>query len=432
MEKIKTIKERLGVHEKSQHGLRGHVAVHVINKETGKKSLWYEDDNIIPISGYQWILMKMFNLKLDSVHDPESSYEDIGQDTSIIIPDLNNDNQLKIGVEPSKYSVITDDIPVDHFIQGFMVGNGGAGEDAISTKNTSYSFIKLRNPLPFQQTTVVEGLDPSLSGKYLGAYRQSDNVINYFIKKFDSRPHIYHNWWRDGQKWDYIDPVRQSDLGPGEQATPKTNRIETYAEVEMSIDTMNLDCLGVFKNTNNDSAAVINELGLVAFDAVPGERSMAEKIYSTKIKRVINLIFDNNRSETATDEIIALCNEIPNDLTQITALGQKNINAFVEIIEEIGGLSTISDEEYKTYQDKLCEVDEEGYPTNIGVEAFYNQSGTFINATDHFVEYLNSVEFKELTADEAQRIKLITYYTFKSIPLEENARILINYRIYAN
>ena len=82
--------------------------------------------------------------------------------------------------------------------------------------------------------------------------------------------------------------------------------------------------------------------------------------------------------------------------------------------------------DYTVFQDALDDT------TNIGVEAFYNQSGTFIYATDRFLEYLSADEFRNLTTDEAQRIKLITYYTFNAIPLQSNWKILINYRIYAN
>ena len=94
-----------------------------------------------------------------------------------------------------------------------MVGTGGSGEDAITTKNTDYSFINLRNPIPFQQTQIgstVSGLDSSIAGQYLGVYRQATGSTSksYYIKKFDGSPHIYHNWWRDGQKWDYLDPVQ--------------------------------------------------------------------------------------------------------------------------------------------------------------------------------------------------------------------------------
>lgn len=415
-----------------KHGIHGHVKIMLEHQETKERKLWYEDDNIIPISGMQWILMKMFGLHLDSVHDPSVKYENVGQDTSLIVPDLNEDSQLKIGKDPkglgdSGYNSIVDDIPSEHFIQGFLVGNGGAGEDAITTKNTDYSFIKLRNPIPFQQTTVTEGLDPSIAGKYLGVYRQTgSNEQSFYIKKFDDRAHIYHNWWRDGQRWDYLDPVGQDDLGPGPKSTPKTNRIETYAQVEMSIDTKNDDCIGYFKQAGNNQTAMINELGLVAFDTVPGERSILENCYNRMIKRIITIIFDNNRDENAGEETVALASDIFEILSNYAVpCGQENINSFADVM---GSLSNASPEniDWTTCQNSLC------LDTNIGVEAFYNQNGTFQYATDHFLEYLSSQAFYSLTTDEAERIKLITYYTFNSIPLEENWKVIINYRIYAN
>ena len=385
--------------------------------------------------------MKMFGLHLDSIHDPSIPYEDIGQDTSVIIPDLNDDNQLKIGRDPNAdptvepfngYTPIEDEIPCEHFIRGFLVGNGGSGEDAITTKNTDYSFIKLRNPIPFQQTTSDQGLDPSISDKYLGIYRQTGGSDkSYYIKKFDGKAHIYHNWWRDGQRWDYMDPVTQDDLGPDAKNTPKTNRIETYAQVEMSIDAKNDDCIGYFKHAGNNQAAVINELGLVAFDTIPGGRSIIEMLYQYKIKKLINLIFDNNRPASADEEVKALASEI--STTMVDQLGsfveQPNIYAFMTTMSTLASASTI---DYSEYQEELCAVDENQQPTNIGVQAFYNQNQTFQYATDKFLEYMASAEFASLSTDEAQRIKMITYYTFNSIPLQENWRILISYRIYAN
>jgi hypothetical protein len=73
--------------------------------------------------------------------------------------------------------------------------------------------------------------------------------------------------------------------------------------------------------------------------------------------------------------------------------------------------------------------------TNIEVNAFYNQSGEYQYETNKFMTYLNDTSdpsIAALTNSEAQRIKLITYYTFNSIPLEDNFEILIDYRIYAN
>lgn len=416
-----------------KHGLHGHVKIILENTETKERKLWYENSNTIVISGMQWILMKMFGLHLDSTHDPDIKYEDIGQDSSIIIPDLNNDDQLRIGKDPNKYSSISEDIPSTHFIQGFMIGNGGSGEDVITTKNTDYSFTNLRNPIPFQQTTSSDGLDPSIANKYLGVYRDPiRNEKNFYIKKFDERPHIYHNWWRDGQRWDYVDPVRQSDLGPNAQNTPKTDRIETYAQIEMSIDTKNSDCLGYFNHAGNTQSAVINELGLVAFDTIPGERSILESLYKMKIKKIINLIFDNDRADIANQEVVALAKDIVEVLSLIiNNTSQSNISTFLNTMKLLAS-NPVDAIDYKQYQEFLTETDEDNNPINIGVEAFYNQNGKFVYATDKFLDYLNSSEFNELTTDEAQRIKLITYYTFNSIPLQKNWKILISYRIYAN
>ena len=129
---------------------------------TKEKKFWYEDDNIIPISGYQWILMKMFGLHLDSIHDPNIKYEVIGKDTSVVVPDLNEDSRLRIGRNPQSedpakgYLPITEDIPATHFIQGFLVGNGGAGEDAITTKNTETQYLSSRRLLMILWTHLLQ------------------------------------------------------------------------------------------------------------------------------------------------------------------------------------------------------------------------------------------------------------------------------------
>lgn len=420
-------------------GLKGHVQIFRENKTTGEKALWFEDHNVISISGMQWILCKMFGLHLDSSHHTE--YEDIGKDTNLVMPDLNANGSFKIGVDPAEYSTMTEDISSDHFIQGFMVGNGGSGEDAITTKNTDYSFIKLRNPIPFQQTQ--SALPASIAGKYLGNMREGNNSFskNYYIKKFDGRPHIYHSWYTEGQSWDYVDPVSVNDLGPNPvNGTPKTNRIETYAQCEMSIDTLNGDCKSYFEHEGSTQTALINELGLCAWDAEYGNRSVVENMYESQIKDILKLIFDNNREEEHPDAITAvkaLATEISTVATtvELASYEQSNINAFLTLIEEIKDISEveITSAKWTEWQDTLTEVDEQTHePTNIGVEAMYNQSGKFIYTTDKFLDYLADSKFDGLTNDEAQRIRLITYYTFKSLPLDDNWKITILYRIYAN
>ena len=408
--------------------LKGVVRIYVEDPTTHKRTLWHEAHNTFVLSGMQWILMKMFGLHLDSNHG--TKYEEIDQDTTIAVPDLNDDNMLGIGVDTDDYSVMNADISENHFIQGFVIGNGGSGEDAITTKNTDYSFVNLRNPIPFQQTQLsgsTTGLDSSIAGQYLGVYRQSggSTTKSYYIKKFDTRPHIYHSWWRDGQKWDYLDPVQTGDLGPdAKNGLGKTNRIETYVQVEMSIDTRNGDCLEYFNHEGSTQTAMINELGLVAFDTIPGQRSIIETLYKTTIKKFIKLIYDNNRGDVS-QEVIDLAKDIVTVLEPIRDFGHTNITNFIDNVEVIANAS-VEQLDYEVFQTAFTSDD------NIGVEAFYNQSGTFIYATDKFIEYMSDVEFKDLTTDEAQRIKLVTYYTFNSIPLNQNGKIIFQYRIYAN
>lgn len=436
MDKRFNIEDQLSFAEKaSEHGLRGHVTISLENKETGETKLWYENDNTITISGFQWILLKCFGLYLDSVHDPSIPYEDPGQDTTIVIPDLNKSDTMGIGIDPANYTVMAESFGSNNIIQGFMIGNGGSGEDGITTKNTDYSFIKLRNPIPFQQITGGD-LDSSIAGKYLGVYRDSATK-SYFIKKFDDRPHIYHNWWREGQKWDYSDPVTTADLGPGSQNTPKTNRIETYVEMGMSIDTNNHDCIDYFTNSGNNQTAMINELGLVAFDTVPGARSIAEAVYNNIIKKLLNAIFSVDRDfvpsseadiaarSTLDQEVITLAGEVYTALNEtLYNAGQQRMNNFIDTMRSLS--TTTGSVDYGAYQDSLSEEN------SINVEAYYNMNHEYIYEQDEFLTLLQDQVYADLTVDEAQRIKMITYYTFNAIPLQTNWKILINYRIYAN
>lgn len=424
-------------HEK--HGLRGHVQIFRENKETKEKTLWYEDDNVIPISGFQFVLMKIFGLYLDSPHNKK--FENMGRDTTIVIPDLNNSGAYKLGVDPKDYSVMEDNISARHFVQGFMIGNGGSGEDSITTKNTDYSFTKLRNPIPFRQTQT--SLPSDIAGKYLGVLRKGSSSISksYYIKKFDSTPHIYHSWWREGQRWDYLDPVTPNDLGPDAvNGVGKTNRIETYAECQLSLDED--DCIAYFNHEGSTQTALINELGLVAFNTKLGQRSVAEMAYSTIIKKIIEIVFDNDKTLEMIKNLSILVDDICafNNTEKLDEYDHPNITNFFNVVKSLkydmdnalkdnpnvespDFINTIN---WEKYQGKLSSED------NIGVEAFYNQNGKLVYSTDNYMKYLGDEKFVNMSTDEAERIKLITYYTFKSIPLQSNWKILINYRIYAN
>ena len=406
-------------------GLHGIIHITRENELTGETQDCGVYHNTVVLAGYQFLLLKSFGLYLDSIH--KQSYEDIGKDTTVVTPDLNSTGSMSIGVDPTDYTAMNEDFASNHYVQGFMVGNGGAGEDTITSKNTNYSFCKLRNPIPFQQ--IADGVAPADQGAtYLGVYRSSSSTKSYYIKKFSERPHVYHSWWKNGQKWDYLDPVTENDLGPNAvNGAGKTNRIESYIECKLSLS--ETDCLAYFQHEGSTQTAAINELGLVAFDALYGKGSIINSLYQTKIKLFLNIAFNNDRTPEDAEHFVLLANEIYTVMTEedIASYGETHINNFIDLV----GTLLNADPSIIAWESIQGELSDE---TNIEVEALYNQAGTFKEETDKFTYYMSSEAFQvdDFSVDEAQRIKLFTYFTFNSIPLQENWRLKINYRIYAN
>lgn len=406
-------------------GLHGIIHITRENELTGETQDCGVYQNTVVLAGYQFLLLKSFGLYLDSIH--KQSYEDIGKDTTVVTPDLNSTGSMSIGVDPTDYTAMNEDFASNHYVQGFMVGNGGAGEDTITSKNTNYSFCKLRNPIPFQQ--IADGVALADQGAtYLGVYRSSSSTKSYYIKKFSERPHVYHSWWKNGQKWDYLDPVTENDLGPNAvNGAGKTNRIESYIECKLSLS--ETDCLAYFQHEGSTQTAAINELGLVAFDALYGKGSIINSLYQTKIKLFLNIAFNNDRTQEDAEHFVLLANEIYTVMTEedIASYGETHINNFIDLV----GTLLNADPSIIAWESIQGELSDE---TNIEVEALYNQAGTFKEETDKFTYYMSSEAFQvdDFSVDEAQRIKLFTYFTFNSIPLQENWRLKINYRIYAN
>jgi hypothetical protein len=194
------------------------------------------------------------------------------------------------------------------------------------------------------------------------------------------------------------------------------------------------DCIDYFSHAGSTQTPVINEIGLVAFDAEPGMRSVFESAYRNYIREFIEVLYSKDESADTLERLVGIALTIyqilvNNEEVDITSFGNTHINAFVDVISEIQRIedpSTITHSQLVGWMDALSSSE------NINVEAYYNQNGTYVYETDEFLNCLHDSVFDTLTNDEAQRIKLITYYTFNSIPLSDEVDILINYRIYTN
>jgi hypothetical protein len=132
------------------------------------------------------------------------------------------------------------------------------------------------------------------------------------------------------------------------------------------------------------------------------------------------LIASDERIINYASQLIAVFTEL-----DVNSFHNTRMNTFITTLTQISG-STAGSINRTIFMEAL-EAD-----TNIKLQAFYNQNMEIQYTTDEYLTILTAPEFNTLTVDEAERIKLITHYTFNSIPLEDNTSILFDYRIYAN
>ena len=267
------IKDKLGFSE-SMGGFRGEVLFGKGLKQIpftdpfGNKSyrsefeeLLYKGNNIVPITGYQFVFSKLFNIAPDT-------------ETTLRIGDLNDEApQMKIGIprdkyespaynaeislsDPSKGAIPGINISGANFVFGFMMGEGGTKEDNVTAIAPDYKRRNIFNPIPFRMSN--DGY-PIPAGRYFGridSYTGSshvDTISSYYVKKFDSpAPRIIHAWVTDN--YDEFKIVNDTVF-----ASTSSVPIESYVEINLSIS--RLDGRGFFTTTH--STPRFNELGLV-------------------------------------------------------------------------------------------------------------------------------------------------------------------------
>ncbi len=219
------------------------------------------DHNIVPIGGYQFAFNKLFNIGLD-------------QESTLRVGDLNDEApQMKIGIQRAEYDSIYYDaeasvsngsmilnpgvnISALNFIFGFMMGDGGAGEDNMTAIAPNYKNRCLFRPIPFRMSN--DG-SPIVDGKYFGkaqSYQGTgmDTVTSYYVKRFDDpQPRIIHTWVTDNKN--DLSIVTDTVF-----ASTSSMAIESYVEINISVD--KYDGRGFFTSTN--SSPRVNEFGLVS------------------------------------------------------------------------------------------------------------------------------------------------------------------------
>lgn len=272
-------RDKLKSHDKSLNkslgGLKGEIIfgkgrkqVSVYNSSgiiVGYKSEFEEvmdrDENIIPIGGYQYVFNKLFNIGLD-------------QETTLRVGDLNDEAPLmKIGVPRAEYKSIHYNaemstgvaglnpmsginISGNHFIFGFMIGDGASKEDNVTAIAPNYKDRVLFRPIPFRMSNDNFKMpDAKYYGKAISAPNNNgERITSYYIKRFDDpKPHIIHSYVSDN-------PNELQIVDDTVFFSTSSTPIESYVEINFSLS--QYDCRNYF--TSTDSTPRISEIGLVA------------------------------------------------------------------------------------------------------------------------------------------------------------------------
>jgi hypothetical protein len=189
--------------------------------------------------------------------------------TNLRVGDLNNDYQMRVGVNPQHYKsqeyiaetnaqqsmpLITGvNLSGNEAVFGFMIGDGGAREDNITALAPDYKRRMLYHAVPFK---ITDEPDRIQQNKYFGKFVDLQGTTSFYIKRFETTttyPHIVHAWVNDGEE--LFQPVDESVF-----ASTSSTPIESYVEMLLKLEVG--DGTDYFKRSH--STARINEIGLVS------------------------------------------------------------------------------------------------------------------------------------------------------------------------
>ncbi len=275
MNRIIKVRDKVGTSEFGRGGIHGHVifgrGLQKIpfvdpfgnpNYLTKFDEVLFEDDNIVPIGGYQFAFDKLFNIGLD-------------QSTTLRVGDLNDEApQMKIGISRDQYKSIHYDaecsisdgsmivnsgvnISAMNYIFGFMIGDGGAREDNSSAIAPNYKNRGLFHAIPFRMSNDGRAIP---EGKYYGKAQTfqgatgMDPITSYYVKLFDDpKPRIVNAWVTDN-------PDEMRIVDDTVFASTSSIAIESYVEMNLSVSA--LDGRGYAASAG--CTPRVNEFGLVS------------------------------------------------------------------------------------------------------------------------------------------------------------------------
>ena len=239
-----------------------------IPNELGKSTLGevlFTESNIVPIGGVSFVFEKLFGVKEKQITVPS-----LYTKANIGLPDKPNTTATYTSPDGSKVSVY----PVGNLVQLFGIGTTGTSENdatiyhpdyrenaIILNKQTADGKTVTGTMLPFRHT--VDTLNEKEKKLYFGKKAGSDNLVSYYLKRFETEPVIKHIW--KNKSGDTEELVKDSEVWTN---SASTNTVESFVEMHIKIHAK--DVKEYYTSLNQLEKTRFNTFALFTGEFVPG------------------------------------------------------------------------------------------------------------------------------------------------------------------
>ena len=239
-----------------------------IANDYGKSTLGeilFTESNIVPIGGVSFVFEKIFGIK----------------DKQITIPSLYNKGSIGLEDKPSAGTTYSSPdgnkisvYPAGNIIQLFGIGiTGTSGNDAtiykpdyrenniMINKQASDGKTITGTMIPFRHTS--DTLNEKEKKIYFGKKKGSDELVSYYLKRFETEPVIKHVW--KNRSDDSEELVKDSEVWVNSSSA---NTVESFVEMHIKIHAK--DVKEYFTAANQLDKARFNTFALYSGEYVPG------------------------------------------------------------------------------------------------------------------------------------------------------------------
>jgi hypothetical protein len=207
---------------------KGPKATRIVIRDYDTEKILHDTHNKILISASQFTACDQFGL-----------------DTSVIFPSYNEELGLQNTLDYKTVQPMNRPI-----VCLFCAGQGGCGTVASDVYTVKFTDrLAPKDMLPFRYVDEKNDLSDELRKVYFGRYKDSNGMIRYMFKAFDTDPQLHLR---------YIDGTQiTSDMW----SIDSTQAAECYVEVKLDID--RTDFRDYFEKVTGWDNAIINSLSLV-------------------------------------------------------------------------------------------------------------------------------------------------------------------------